>query len=294
MAVSRIGIIGTGNMGGAIGQRLLDLGVELVVRDLRPQAERPLAARGARVAATPAELVAQVDATLIVVVDATQLDAVLFEEDGAAEPALRDGDVVLLLSTIAPGDAARVADRLGRRGVAVLDAPISGGPARARDGSMSMMLAGDDPACDRMQPLLARICGRVFRVGPRPGQAAAMKLVNNLLAGANLAAAAEALAIGQRAGLDAALMLEVIGASSGASWMLADRGPRWLAGDEAPRAHLAILAKDLGLALALAGEQDTAAPIGQAARQRFADAIAAGLAQADDSTLLPPLRTPAR
>jgi 3-hydroxyisobutyrate dehydrogenase len=284
--MDRIGIIGTGNMGGAIAQRLLDVGVRVVVRDVRPEAERPLAARGALIAATPADLVAQVDATLIVVVDARQIESVLFDEDGAAEQALDSGSIVLLLSTIAPGDTARFAARLGRSGVVVLDAPISGGPARARDGTMSLMLAGGAPASERVQPLLQRICGHVFRIGAQPGQAAAMKLVNNLLAGVNLAAAAEALAIGRRAGLDDELMLSVIGASSGASWMLADRGPRWLAGDRVPRAHVAILAKDLDLALTLASEHGEAAAIGQAARGRFANVLASGLATADDSVLL--------
>lgn len=285
-AGQRVGIVGVGNMGGAIGHRILDLGRELWIRDIRPEAERPLAARGAHVAASPAALVQAVDATLIVVVDAAQIDDVLFNEAAAAAPALRAGTTVLLLSTIAPADARRFAARLGHRGVAVLDAPVSGGPARARDGTMSMMLAGDGSACEAVRPLLESISGRTFRIGPHPGQAAAMKLVNNLLAGANLAAAAEALALGRGAGLDPATMLEVIGASSGASWMLADRGPRVLAGDEAPRAHLAILAKDLDLALAMAAERGETPALGAAARQRFGEALAAGLGAADDSVLL--------
>jgi 3-hydroxyisobutyrate dehydrogenase len=286
MNLQRIGIIGAGNMGGAIAHRLLDLGTEVWVRDIRPQVERPLAERGARIAENPAELVGRADATLIVVVDAAQIEDVLFNEPGAAGKALRPGAPVLLLSTIAPADAQRVALRLAAYGVVAIDAPISGGPARARDGSLSMMLAGDESAYLQLQPLLQRICGRVFRIGAQPGQAAAMKLVNNLLAGVNLAAAAEALALGRRAGLAPALMLEVIGASSGASWMLADRGARWLAGDEAPRAHLAILAKDLDLALALAAEHDLALAIGRAARRQFAEAVADGLAAVDDSTLI--------
>ncbi len=282
----RIGIIGVGNMGSAIGHRLLDLDFPLLVRDLRVEAERPLAERGARIVASPAELVRQVDATLIVVVDAAQIDNVLFNEGCAAETALRPGTVVLLLSTIAPADSTRIAARLAQRGVQVLDAPISGGPARARDGTMTMMLAGADAAIDMAQPLLTAICGRAIPVGRAPGQAAAMKLVNNLLAGVHLAAAAEALAIGQRAGLDLGTMLAVIGASSGASWMLTDRGARVLAGDEQPRAHLSILAKDMTLALALAEQCGCPALVGQAADRHFAQALVAGLAGADDSALL--------
>lgn len=282
----RIGIIGAGNMGGAIGHRLLDLGFPLLVRDLRAEAERPLAERGARVTESPAELVRQVDATLIVVVDAAQIDDVLFNEPSAAETALRPGAVLLLLSTIAPADSARIAARLAQRGVNALDAPISGGPARARDGTMTMMLAGADAAIEKAQPLLAAICGRAIRVGQEPGQAAAMKLVNNLLAGVHLAAAAEALALGQRAGLDLGTMLAAISASSGASWMLTDRGARVLAGDEQPRAHLSILAKDMALALELAERCGCPVPVGRAADQKFAQALVAGLAGADDSALI--------
>lgn len=294
MGVGRFGIIGTGHMGGAIAHRLLDRGAQVVVRDIRPQVERPLAERGARVAASPAELAGEVDATLVVVVDAAQVDAVLFQEAGAAEAALHPGSVVLLLSTIAPADTIRIAARLAARGIVLLDAPISGGPARARDGSMSMMLAGDEAACARLQPLFDCACGQVFRIGAEPGQAAAMKLVNNLLAAVNLAAAAEALALGRRAGLEPARMLEVIGASSGASWMLADRGARWLAGDELPRARLSILAKDLDLALALAAQRESPAAIGQAAWQPFGEALAAGLAGADDSVLIAQALLPRR
>jgi 3-hydroxyisobutyrate dehydrogenase-like beta-hydroxyacid dehydrogenase len=167
----------------------------------------------------------------------------------------------------------------------LVDAPISGGPARARAGTLSIMAAGDDSAFASVQPVLAALGDRVFRVGSSVGQGAAMKLVNNLLAGVNLAAAAQAFALGARAGLDPRTMLEVVNASSGASWIGADRAARALAGDFAPRAHTKILAKDMQLALAFARQLDAPVPLGEEAAAMFRAALAAGLGEADDAAL---------
>jgi 3-hydroxyisobutyrate dehydrogenase-like beta-hydroxyacid dehydrogenase len=163
---------------------------------------------------------------------------------------------------------------------------MSGGPARARDGSMSLMLACDETAWVRWQPLLATLASRLFRVGTRPGDGARTKLVNNLLAAVNLAGAAEAMALAERLGLDAATTLDVIAQSSGQSWIGSDRMARVLAGDTAPRAQMRLLAKDSALALAEAAHAGAAPPpLGQAAAARFAAALAAGQADADDSAL---------
>lgn len=280
-----VGLIGAGNMGGAMAHRLLDLGFRVHVRDVDPGAEQPLAARGATVAPHAAAVAAACDVLSIVVVDAAQVDAVLFAETEAAVSALRAGQVVMLHSTVAPADTRRIAARLAARGVRVLDAPISGGPARARDGTMSMMVAGSDAAFDGARAVLEALARQVFRVGIEPGLGATIKLVNNLLAGIHLAAAAEAFALGEACGLDARTMRDVFLASSGQSWMLDDRSERVLAGDERPRAHARILAKDVRLALDLARVLRVDAPLGTAAHARFDLAIAAGQADADDSVL---------
>jgi 3-hydroxyisobutyrate dehydrogenase len=191
----RVGVIGVGNMGAPMAARLCERGFAVAVRDLRPEAEAPL---GATVARSAAELAAAVDALCVVVVDAAQIEAALFTEPQAAHTALRAGQTVLLHSTIAPQEAAAIAQRLAALGVQVLDAPISGGPARARAGTLSIMAAGDEAAYAWAQPVLAALGDRVFHVGAVPGRGAAMKLVNNLLAGVNLAAAAQAFALGAR------------------------------------------------------------------------------------------------
>ena len=162
---------------------------------------------------------------------------------------------------------------------------MSGGPARARDGSMSLMVACSDPAFAAAADLLAALSSRVFRVGTRPGDGAKTKLVNNLLAGINLVGAAEALALAQRLGLDLGRTLDVIEQSSGQSWIGSDRMRRAIAGDYEPRAHVSLLRKDTALAMEAAKHAGFDGPLGAAARDAFDQAARAGLADLDDAAL---------
>jgi len=219
------------------------------------------------------------------VVDAAQTDAVLFGDQGAATT-LAPGATVMLCPTIGPADVERFAARLAVAGLACLDAPMSGGPVRARDGTMSLMVAGADAAWRTWQPLLQHLAARLFRIGETPGDGARTKLVNNLLAATHLAASAEAMALAQRLGLDGAATLAVINASSGASWIGADRMARALDGDFAPRAHTTLLAKDAALALAMAAQAGVRPLLGTAAAGQFQAALAAGFGADDDARLL--------
>jgi putative dehydrogenase len=286
-ASSTVGIVGVGLMGGALARRLLDLGHRVIVRDLDAARESALAAAGAQVAQTPAALAAHSELLVVAVVDGAQTHEVLFGADGAAA-ALPAGAAVLLCPTISPADVERAAARLQAAGHACIDAPMSGGPARARDGTMSLMVACDDAAWARWQPLLASIAARLFRVGTRAGDGARTKLVNNLLAAVNLAGAAEAMALAERLGLDPATTLDVIANSSGQSWIGSDRLRRVLAGDAEPRAQMRLLAKDSALALAQAAQAGLELPLGRAAGERFARALADGLGDTDDSALWQP------
>jgi len=137
-----------------------------------------------------------------------------------------------------------------------------------------------------MQSVLERITGRLFNLGTRAGDASTFKIVNNLLAAANLAAGAEALALADAAGLDLQRVAEVVGASSGASWIFADRVPRALNGDYAPRAAASLLEKDVGIATALADRLDVDAPFTRLAHATFAQALAAGCGDDDDAVLV--------
>lgn len=282
---ARIGVVGVGNMGSGMATRWLGQGWAVTVRDLRPEAEAPLAAAGARVAPSARVLAAEVPLIVIVVVNADEIADVLFDPETGAAPALGPAHTVVLCSTIAPQAAAELGARVAATGAQVLDAPISGGPARARAGTLTIMAAGGDAAFDAARPALEAAAAKLVRVGREPGQGASMKLVNNLLAAVNLAAGAEAFALGLEAGLDPRTMFDVVSASSGQSWIVDDRYARVLADDAAPRAELRILTKDIGLAVEMAQGLRLATPLARETLQRFREAMRAGLAQADDSAL---------
>ena len=286
-----IGIVGVGNMGGGMAARLLERGWRVQACDLVESKVQTLVAQGARAAATPADAARGAEALIVCVVDAQQAGEVLFGANGAAD-ALAPGSAVLLCPTIAPQDVEALARGLAERGLAPIDCPMSGGPARARDGSMSLMVACEDRVFEAQRPLLETLSARLFRVGTRPGDGARTKLVNNLLAGINLAGAAEALALAQRLGLDAARTLDVIEQSSGQSWIGSDRLRRAIAGDYAPRAHVTLLQKDTRLALEAARQAGFEAALGPVAHEAFNRAVAAGHADLDDAVLFELFRKP--
>jgi L-threonate 2-dehydrogenase len=283
--VQRVGIVGVGNMGLAMALRLRDLGVEVHVRDIDLAREALAVREGARAAATPAALAAQCDVVIVGVVDAAQSEAVLFGADGAVG-ALRRGACVMLCPTIAPAETEALAARLVAAGIDAIDAPMSGGPLRARAGTMSLMVACADAVFERQRALIEGLADPVFRLGTRPGDGARAKLVNNLLAAINLAGAAETIALAERVGLDPGAMLDVIERSSGQSWIGSDRMRRAIAGDLAPRAHTTLLAKDSRLALAMAEAAGAPAPLGSRAAAAFAAAVDQGYGALDDAALL--------
>jgi putative dehydrogenase len=279
----RVGVIGIGNMGLGIALRLLERGHTVAVRDLRPDLESLAAIAGARVLRTPCAMAAAADLVIVVVVSAAQIDEVLHGPDGVLAAAPTD---VMLCSTIAPEDTARFAAAVRAHGAELLDAPISGGPVKARAGTMSLMLAATEAARQRHAQVLDDMAGSVFPISERAGDAARVKLLNNLLAGVNLVAGAAALAAGERMGLNPIGLQQVIAASSGQSWIVDDRLPRALAGDYAPRAHAHILTKDLTLALQMLQAAGETSPFGEAALAVFRAACEAGWAERDDAVVL--------
>jgi putative dehydrogenase len=279
-----VGVIGIGNMGLPMAMRLAEQGWRVRVRDVDPARGALARAAGLAVYATPAALAAQCSAVIVAVVDAAQVDDVLFGPDGAAA-ACTPGSAVLLCPTIGPADTERIATRLRALGLDAIDAPMSGGPLRARDGTMALMVACSDAAFERRRPLLGALSSQVLRVGEQAGDGARTKLVNNLLAAVNLAGAAEALALATRLGLDPRRTLDVIERSSGQSWIGSERLRRALDDDLAPRAHAALLAKDSGLALAAARAIGVEPRLGAQAAALFEQACAEGLSRADDAAL---------
>ncbi|MGA8514015.1 MAG: NAD(P)-dependent oxidoreductase, partial [Burkholderiaceae bacterium] len=244
----QVSIIGIGNMGGGMVTNLLARGYQLHVHDVDAAKTCFYQAKGAVVHATGAQTAMQSIATIVCVVDANQVDSVLFGPHGLATT-VPAGHTVLLCPTIAPQDTERFAAQLAKRGIHTIDAPMSGGPARAADGSMSLMVACLDAVFAQHAVLMHHLSSKVFRISQRVGDGARTKLVNNLLAGINLVGAAEVLALAHKMGLDQGRTLEVIEQSSGQSWIGSDRMRRALAGDDTPLAYIGLLAKDTGLAV---------------------------------------------
>ena len=288
----RVAIVGAGNMGGAMVARLCELGWSVVVCDIDPVRQQQALEAGACLADTPetAARALVADGVLIVcVVDAAQSHDVLFGAGGAAA-SLHSGQAVMLCPTIAPQDAEALAEVLWAQGLDCIDAPMSGGPVRARDGRMSLIVAAPDGVLERHAPLLAALSTKVFRISERVGDGARTKLVNNLLAGINLVGAAEVLALAERLGLDLSTTLDVIEQSSGQSWIGSDRMRRAIAGDLAPRAHVTLLEKDTRLAVQAARAAGFSRPLGERAAGVVVPAHPPGLADLDDAALLQLLR----
>lgn len=281
---SPVGLIGPGAMGLGITRALRRNGFPVHVRDINPERNALAQAAGAVVEPTAAAVAAKARIVITVVVDAAQTDEVCFGAESIVST-LQKGSVVMMCSTVAPQYTAGLAKRLAERGILTLDAPISGGPARAEAGTMSMMIAGSKEALDLCAEVLPAMSDKRFVVGETPGQGGTMKLVNNLLAGIHNAAAAEAMALGLKAGLEPNKIFDVVMASSGMSWMFGDRIRRLIDHDPQVAAALPILTKDVGLALEMAKGMQFPLPVGSAAHQVFLGTLAHGHALEDDNSL---------
>jgi len=247
----RIGIIGIGAMGWNVARAFMRGPNEVLVRDIRDEANEIAELGGATVCASPAAIARESDAILTFVVDGPQTEEIMFGTDGAAA-ALKPGQLVLLCSTMAADEVASIGARLAERGAVVLDTPVSGGPDHAREGALTMMVACTRAALDQARPVFDYMARDVFHISETLGDGARVKLVNNMLAGTNLTATAEALSFGAKLGLDLSMLFNVVRHSSGQSWIGDDRYRRLLVGDHVRRSSPEILAKDLRLAMKLA------------------------------------------
>jgi putative dehydrogenase len=281
----KVGLIGLGAMGRGIADSLRRAGFDVHVCDVRAEVAQAFAADGGTACATPAELAAQCDVLLSVVVNAAQTESVLFGEGGAAAT-LRPGSVFVMCSTVAPERSIEFERRLADIGVLYLDAPISGGSAKAASGEMTMMTAGTPAAYAACSGVLEAIASRVYRLGDRAGAGSKVKIINQLLAGVHIAAAAEAMALGLREGVDAQALYEVITHSAGNSWMFENRMPHVLAGDYTPHSAVDIFVKDLGLVLDTARASKFPLPLAATAHQMFMQASSAGHGREDDSAVI--------
>jgi L-threonate 2-dehydrogenase len=285
MSSRSVGVIGLGAMGMGVARSLLRAGFRTHACDMRPEVLSLFESEGGVPCADAAELGAACEAIVILVINADQTDAVLFGERGAAST-LRPGSVVLASATVLPDYAARLGQRLGERGILLIDAPVSGGAAKAAEGTMTMMTSGPAEAYAKCEDVLAVIAAKVYRVGDQHGQGAKIKIINQLLAGVHIAAAAEAMALGLREGVDPNALYDVITHSAGNSWMFENRVPHMLSGDYTPLSAVDIFVKDLGLVLDTARATKFPLPLSATAHQMFMAASTAGHGREDDSAVI--------
>jgi len=280
----KIGFIGLGAMGAPMAVRLAASGHAVAGFDMRADAVAALARAGGRAATSAVDAAQGAELLWLMVVTGEQARAVLF--DGGAAAALPRGAIVALGCTQAPAMAQATARELEAMGLAMLDAPASGGARRAADGTLTLMVSGAPEVFARARPALDAMASRVFDCGPSAGLGSAAKMVNQLLCGVHIAAAAEALHLAERAGMDPTKMLDVIGVSAGNSWMFGDRGPRMLQDDPAVTSAVDIFVKDLGIVLGEGRALKAGLPLSAAAMQMFLAASGLGHGAADDSQVI--------
>jgi 3-hydroxyisobutyrate dehydrogenase len=279
------GVIGLGSMGMGVAKSLLRAGVAVSGYDVRPDALRQLEEFGGFPAASPGEVGQRSRAVVILVVNAAQTEDVIFGAQGLAQ-SMNPGSVIVSSSTVPPAFAAELGERIERAGLLNIDAPVSGGVKKAAEGQLTVMASGREAAFDQCEPLFDAIAGKLYRLGEKPGQGSTVKMVNQLLAGVHIAAAAEAMALGIKAGADPQVLFDVISNSAGASWMFQNRVPHILAGDYTPLSAVNIFVKDLGLVLDSGRKLSFPLPLTATAHQIFLAAAATGLGGEDDSAVI--------
>ena len=231
-----------------------------------------------------ADIAGTLDALIVVVLNAAQTEEVLFGQNGVV-PSLTKGAVVLASATVPPQFARDMEARCNTFGIHYLDAPISGGSAKAAKGQLSIMASGASDAFAAARPVLNAISETVFELGDGAGAGSAMKAVNQLLAGVHIATMAEALTLGMTQGVTPEKFVEVISQCAGTSWMLENRAPHIVAGDYSPLSQIDIWPKDLGIVLDIARSASFTAPITAAALQQFLAARKMGLGREDDAAV---------
>ncbi|MBI5879492.1 MAG: NAD-binding protein [Chloroflexi bacterium] len=280
-----VALIGLGAMGSGMAQSLLRAGFRVLGFDVSAAAREAFVGRGGVGAESAADAVRGASVCIVIVVNAEQAEAALFGAQGAAS-VLAAGSVVMLCSTVRPAFARETADRLRAQTVEMLDAPVSGGVARAAEGRLSVMASGSAAAFAGAERVLAALAENVFRLGDTCGQGSTVKMINQLLAGVHIAVSAEAMAFGVRAGVDPRMLYDVISKSAGSSWMFENRVPHMLEGDFTPRSAVDIFVKDLGIVLDTAREKRFPLPLAAAAHQLFLMAAAAGHGREDDAAVV--------
>ncbi|OJF92608.1 NAD(P)-dependent oxidoreductase [Pararhizobium antarcticum] len=279
-----VAFVGLGSMGLPMAQNLVKAGHAVRGFDMRAEAMDVLAKAGGDHVETLAQACAGADILVLMVVNAQQARSVLLQAGALAE--LPEGAHICLMATCPPDDVVQLAAEIEGSGKVLVDCPVSGGVVGAEAGTLTIMVGAPDIAYHAVAPVLRAMGDKLYHCGPRQGQGAMVKAINQLLCGVHLAVAGEAMALGEKAGVDTQVLLEILSGSAASSWMLRDRGPRMLM--EAPPVTSAvdIFVKDLGIALAAGRSAAMALPLAAAAHQMFLAESGSGNGLGDDSQVV--------
>ncbi|HDZ74986.1 MAG TPA: NAD(P)-dependent oxidoreductase [Aurantimonas coralicida] len=282
----KVGFIGLGSMGMGAALSALRAGLTVYGVDLSPAAlERLEQAGAAGVGQDASAFAGDLDAVVLLVVNAAQCRDALFGANGIA-PLLRHGTPVVVSATISPDDARRFDEDLRAAGLKMLDAPVSGGAAKAETGEMTVMAAGPQDVFDTLEPLLDAIAAKVYNIGETIGLGATVKIVHQLLAGVHIAAGAEAMALASRAGIPLDLMYDVVTNAAGNSWMFENRMKGVVEGDYTPMSAVDIFVKDMGLVTETGRSLQFPLPLASTAYAMYLNASNAGYGKEADSAVI--------
>lgn len=282
--MASVGFVGLGNMGRPMALNLIKRGFSLVVHDIDVAKLEPLRSQGARIVASADEVAAESTRMICMVETTAQAESVITGQQGFIKSAAR-GSVVICMSTIDPVVARAMGDALAARGVAMLDAPVSGGTERAISGELSVIGGGDSAPFEACRDLFEAMGAKIFHVGGL-GQGLAMKLVNNMLVQVNTVAVAEALVMGVKAGLDPRTIYDVVRVSTGNSYAFDARVPRILKRDFSPTGTVDISFKDQELETAFAKQLGVPLFLANVSQQVYQMARAAGLGKEDGTAIV--------
>jgi 3-hydroxyisobutyrate dehydrogenase len=287
-AVERIAFVGLGTMGAAMAANLARAGHEVVAWNRTPGRAPELDELGLQRAASPAAAAAAADVVIVCVSDTPDVEAVLFGEDGVADGA-RSGSLVIDCSTIAPGATRGFAARLAERGVALVDAPVSGGSEGARKATLSIFVGGEPDDVERARTVLGALGTTITHVGPI-GAGQAVKAVNQVILAGTYLGVAEGIVLAMKAGLDVDQVVGALGGGAAQSWVLANRSGRMLENDYPLGFKVTLHRKDLGIALELAKETGASLPVSELAATLEDDLVAGGHGDDDMSALARSIR----
>jgi 3-hydroxyisobutyrate dehydrogenase-like beta-hydroxyacid dehydrogenase len=280
-----VGFVGLGIMGSRMAANLARAGYDVAVYNrTAAKAEAWVAERGGRLAASPREAAEGAAAVITMVVDGAQVEEVLLGDDGAAHGAA-PGTLMIDMSTIAPADARRIGAALAERELAFVDAPVSGSAPKAEDGTLTIMAGGSDADVARARPYFDAMGEKILHVGEL-GQGQTVKVISNTVGATNCATLAQALVVGKATGVDLASLVSVLGASSGASYMVTLKAEPMLEHDFTPLFRLEHMLKDVGICLSESEAAGAPFPAAALARELYSAAMGRGLADQDFAAVL--------